>query len=265
MSDTNEVHVFPRLQNKVVLISGSTAGIGEATAKNFAASGSKLILFARREDRLEKQKQKLSKYNVAIHTAKVDVSSAEEVKKAVQDLPEEFKNIDILVNNAGLALGLEPTHSTTEEQVNTVFDTNVKGVFWLVQAIVPLMIARGSGHIINVASIAGYEAYKNGSIYCASKFAVRALTTSLRKELIHTAIRVSEVSPGLVQTEFSLVRLKDQTKAETVYKGLPLGPLLAEDIAEDILYIASRPPHVQVVDIITFPTNQGSTEFVYRE
>jgi len=256
-----------RVRGKVVLITGSTAGIGEATAKLFAEAECNLILFARREDRLASQKTELtSQFKVSVHTAIVDVSSIESVKSAVNNLPEGFKNIDILVNNAGLALGMDPTYQTSEEQVNTVIDTNLKGIFWLVQAIVPQMVSRGSGHIINVASIASYEAYKGGSIYCASKFAVRALTTSLRKELMHTQIRVSEVSPGLVQTEFSLVRFsKDEDKAKVPYKGLPLGPLLPEDVAEDIFYVANRPPHVQIVDVISMATNQGSTEFIFRE
>jgi len=258
--------MYPRLKNKTVLITGASAGIGAACATKFAEQHSKLILFARRSDRLESLKAELEKsFSVAVHIDTVDVRSQEQVIKALNSLPEEFKAIDILVNNAGLALGADVTYETTQQIVDTVIDTNVKGIIWFIQSIVPGMIERNSGHIINVSSIAGYEAYKGGSIYCASKHAVKAITTSLRKELIATPIRVSSVSPGMVNTEFSLVRFNDEEKAKNCYKGLPSGPLLAEDIAEDILYCASRPPHVQVAEIITLTTNQGSTEIIHRE
>jgi len=158
------------------------------------------------------------------------------------------------------------TYETTEEHINQVIDTNVKGIFWLTRAIVPRMVQRQSGHIINMSSISGYETYKGGSIYCASKYAVRSITTALRKEVVASPIRVSAISPGLVQTEFSKVRFDgNEEKANNIYKGIPLGPLFAEDIAEDVLYVASRPPHVQVADIITFATNQAGTEHVFRQ
>jgi len=258
---------FSLLKDKVVLITGASAGIGKETSRKFASYGSKLVLTARRLELLETLKADLEKeYSASVHIGKLDVTSLEEVNKFVSSLPNQFKNIDILVNNAGLALGFKTTYEATEEEINSMIDTNVKGVAWLIKAVVPGMVERNSGHIINVSSIAAYESYKCGSYYCGSKHAVRSMTTSLRKELVHTPIRVSLISPGLVSTDFSKVRFNNNLEiADKVYQGLPLGPLFAEDIAEDILYVASRNPHVQVADIITFPTNQASTEHIFRE
>jgi len=266
MEVSSQQMFFPRLKDKVVLITGASAGIGEATARLFAASGSHLIIGARRVDRLLELKARIEAAHPSarVHVCELDITNAGEIKRVIDSLPPSFASIDILVNNAGLALGADQTHETTEEQVNIVIDTNVKGVLFVIQAVVPGMVARGKGHVINVSSIAAHEAYKGGSIYCASKHAVKAITTSLRKELFATPIRVSSVSPGIVRTEFSKVRFGDEAKAKNVYEGLPLGPLEAEDIAEDIAYIASRPDRVQVADIITLATNQGSTEFIFR-
>eukprot|EP01098_Paradermamoeba_levis_P003280 TRINITY_DN1514_c0_g2_i1.p1 TRINITY_DN1514_c0_g2~~TRINITY_DN1514_c0_g2_i1.p1 ORF type:complete len:263 (-),score=81.30 TRINITY_DN1514_c0_g2_i1:41-829(-) len=253
------------LKGKVVLITGASAGIGEASAIDFASCGSKLILGGRRIERLEALKKDLvAKFGVEIHVAVLDVTSSDSVQKFVDSIPSDLKQIDILVNNAGLALGVDTAWEVSSADVDAMIDTNVKGVLNMLRAVVPGMVKRNVGHIINVGSIAGHEAYKGGSVYCASKFAVDAITKSLRKELVATNLKVSVVSPGLVQTEFSVVRFKgDEKKAEVPYNGLV--PLSAHDISDNIIYIASRPEHVQIAEIIVFPSFQASTEVVHRE
>ncbi|MCF7796703.1 MAG: SDR family NAD(P)-dependent oxidoreductase [Lentisphaeria bacterium] len=253
------------IKDQIVFITGASAGIGQATARQFAAAGCHLILTARRVDRLQILAQELTqKYHIHVHHAAIDVSRLESIESVLNDLPESFTNIDILVNNAGLALGVNKAHENNPEDINTVIDVNVKGVLWLTQAIVPGMVSRQRGHVINISSIAGHEAYPGGSIYCGSKHAVNAITKSTRMDLAGTSVRVTAISPGLVETEFSQVRFRgDAQRASQVYQGYE--PLVANDIADAILYAATRPPHVQIADMIIFPTAQASATIVAKK
>ncbi|MCF6239687.1 MAG: SDR family NAD(P)-dependent oxidoreductase, partial [Candidatus Marinimicrobia bacterium] len=250
--------------NKTVLITGASAGIGQACAQAFAAEGANLVLTARRFERLQQLTETLTKqYSVAVLPIALDVRNSDDVVQFISDLPTRFANIDILVNNAGLVIGIEKAHEIPVEDVDTMLDTNIKGVLNLIRNVVPLMVTVNRGHVINISSIAGHEAYPGGSVYCASKHAVDALTKSLRMDVVETDLRVTAISPGLVDTEFSLVRFKgDQTKAACVYTGLEA--LVAEDIAEAVLFAATRPSHVQIADMIIFPTHQGSATTVHR-
>lgn len=226
----------------------------------------KVVLSARRIDRLHKLKNELlvDFPSSKLHITQLDVRDRVGVFDAVENLPTEFKDIDILINNAGLVIGMDHVSDINEEKIDTIFDTNVKGLLNITQAILPIMKSRNCGHIINIGSIAGKESYPGGGVYCASKHAVNALTKSLRMELVSTPIRVTEISPGMVETEFSVVRFGgDQQSADKVYKGLT--PLIAQDIAEIVAFVASRPPHVQIADIIVFPTNQASATLVHRQ
>ncbi|KAG0175679.1 hypothetical protein DFQ30_000007 [Apophysomyces sp. BC1015] len=252
-----------RLEGKNVLITGASAGIGEACAREFAREGSNLILTARRLDRLESLKQELSEKHSAIqiHTMALDIREKKNIDKAVAELP--VKDIDVLVNNAGLVIGMDHLEKVTEEAYNTMFDTNVKGLVFLTQALLPHMKARQAGHIINLGSVAGKQSYAGGGIYCASKFAVEAITRALLYELVDTPIRVSQICPGMVNTEFSTIRFGgDKKKADDVYKGMQ--PLVGQDIAELVTFIASRPPHVNICDMLVFPTNQADARTVHR-
>ncbi|MEA3286435.1 MAG: SDR family NAD(P)-dependent oxidoreductase [Candidatus Marinimicrobia bacterium] len=253
------------LKNKNVFITGASAGIGEACAHIFAAAGANLILTARRYKRLAKLADVLeSQYSVGVLPLALDVTSSTAVEKLISELPDEFRDIDILINNAGLVIGVEKAHHTPDSDVNTMLDTNVKGVLNLIRSVVPQMVEANQGHIINISSIAGHEAYPGGSVYCASKHAVDAITKSLRMDVVDTDLRVTAISPGLVDTEFSLVRFKgDQEKAAKVYAGMEA--LIAEDIAEAVLFAASRPAHVQIADMIIFPTCQASATIVNRD
>jgi NADP-dependent 3-hydroxy acid dehydrogenase YdfG len=250
-----------RLRDKIVLITGASSGIGKATALEYAKHGSKLILCARRTSRLQDLKNQIK---TPCHTVTMDVRDRNQVFKAIQELPTEFKDIDILVNNAGLVIGVDPMETVAPENVDTMFDTNVKGLLNVTQAILPGMKERNQGWIVNVNSIAGTEAYANGSIYCATKHAVTAMTKSLRHELNSTGINVISIEPGMVETEFSVVRFQgDQEKAAKVYQGLQ--PLTGEDIAETIAFTTSRPPHVQIASVVIFPTNQSAATTAYRK
>ena len=253
-----------RLKGKTVFITGASAGIGEACAHLFAQHGANLILTARREDRLIKMATVLQdKYEVNVLIKALDVRDAIHVETFISSLPDSFKNIDVLVNNAGLVLGVEKAYATPLEDVDVMLDTNVKGILNMIRAIVPGMVKISKGHVINISSIAGHEAYPGGSVYCASKHAVDALTKSLRMDVVSTPLRVTAISPGLVDTEFSLVRFKgDATKADAVYLGLEA--LVAEDIAEAVVFAASRPTHVQIADMIIFPTQQAAATVVHR-
>ncbi|KAF2070434.1 hypothetical protein CYY_008245 [Polysphondylium violaceum] len=262
--------MFRQLSNKIVLITGASAGIGEACAKIFYQNGNHVILCGRRLDRLnkvkedlEKQQQKeANKYKVL--AVEVDVSSLDSIKKMVSNLPEDMKNVDVLVNNAGLALGTDLiVDIDSGKDLDAIMDTNVKGVFRVTREFLPGMIKRNSGHIFNVSSIAGSMFYPNGGMYCASKAAVNAFTDILRKEVVATKIRVTNVCPGLVETEFSLVRFSgDAEKAKKPYLGID--PLTPEDIADNIYYAASRPEHVQITTIETMANNQASTTVIHR-
>jgi len=252
------------IENQTVFISGASSGIGAATARQFAASGANLILAARRTERLGQLAAELkSNYNIQVHSIKMDVSKIDSVKQGIASLPASFKAIDILINNAGLALGVNKAQVNIPAEIDVVVDVNVKGVLYLIQEITPGMVTRGRGHIINISSIAGHEAYPGGSVYCATKHAVDAITKSTRMDLVDTPLRVTAISPGLVETEFSLVRFQGDTeRASKIYQGYE--PLIADDIADAILYAATRPPHVQIADMIIFPTAQASATIVHK-
>lgn len=256
-----------RLQNKIVLVTGASSGIGAATAIEFAREGSHLIICARRVEKLNDLVQKIQNEcpNVRVHSVQLDVTIRQNVSDVIKSLPEDFKDIDVLVNNAGLSVGMDTIETVSDDAINAMIDTNVKGgVLHVTQAVLPGMKSRGRGHIINVSSIAGKEAYPGGGIYCASKHAVDAITRSLRMELVDTSINVSSVEPGMVETEFSVVRFRgDQLKADNVYKGMQ--PLTAQDIAETIIFIAGRPPHVQIGNMTIFPSAQAAVHIVSRK
>ncbi|HLE12412.1 MAG: NAD(P)-dependent oxidoreductase [Bdellovibrionales bacterium RIFOXYD12_FULL_39_22] len=249
---------------KTVFITGATSGIGRACANLFAKElRYNLILCGRREERLQELQNELSEF-AKIHTLKFDVRNRSEVENAIQSLPAEFTQIDILINNAGNAHGLDPIDSALMDDIEAMVDINLKGLLYVSKAIIPSMIARKAGHIINVGSLAGKEVYPNGAVYCASKFAVDALNRGMRMDLNSYGIKVSIINPGMVETEFSLVRFKgDYEKAKSVYRGLT--PLAADDIAQTILFVATRPPHVNLADIIVLPNAQASASIVKRE
>ncbi len=252
-----------RLQNKIVLITGATSGIGRAAAIEFAKAGSNLILFARRAVLLAEVKALCEKEGVKVHTALCDVRDRSSVLEALNSIPEELKLIDILVNNAGMARGLEPLIEGNPEDWDETLDTNVKGLLYITREVAKQMSDRNSGHIINIGSTAGHDVYPNGSVYCASKFAVKAITQALRIEFVAKNIRVTTIDPGMVETNFSLVRFSgDQTRAENVYKGIT--PLSPEDVADAVVYAAGRPPHVSINEIILTPTAQANSNFAHR-
>jgi 3-hydroxy acid dehydrogenase / malonic semialdehyde reductase len=250
-------------QNRIALITGATSGIGEATARLLAKNNFSLILCGRRQDRLENLKSELSK-TTQVATLSFDVRNKEEVKKELGSLTGSWKNIDVLINNAGNAHGLDPIQSGNVDDWDAMIDINVKGLLYVSREIIPGMTERKSGHIINLGSVAGKEVYANGNVYCASKFAVDALTKGMRIDLNAYGIKVTAIQPGLVETEFSLVRFKgDKERAATAYKGLD--PLKGEDIADLILFALTRPPHVVIADLVVFPTAQASATVVRRE
>jgi 3-hydroxy acid dehydrogenase / malonic semialdehyde reductase len=249
--------------SKLALITGATSGIGKATAESFADLGINLILCGRRLDRLYEIQQELSeKVNVNILT--FDVRSREEVEKALHTLPEELQAIDILVNNAGNAHGLSPIQDGNIDDWDAMMDGNVKGLLYVSKIIMPWMIARQKGHIVNISSIAGKATYPNGNVYCASKAAVEAISEGMRLDLNPYGIKVTNVAPGAVETEFSLVRFKnDGKRAEAVYKGfIPLSP---QDVAETIAFAVTRPAHVVMADITLFPIAQASATVLRRD
>ncbi len=253
------------LTDKIVLITGASSGIGQAAAITFANQGAKLLLCARRIERLKELKAHLYRVHpdAQIHVFELDVRDREAVDEAIDALPEEWKQIDILLNSAGLSRGLDKLQEGLIEDWEEMLDTNVKGLLYMTRKVVPGMIARGRGHIINIGSIAGHEVYPRGNVYCASKFAVDAITKGLRMDVVDTPLRVTTIDPGLVETEFSEVRFHGDTeRAKTVYKGLEA--LKPEDIAETILWCASRPAHVQIAEIVIFPTAQASAAVVHR-
>ncbi len=253
------------LKDKIVLITGASSGIGEACARVFAAQGAKLLLAARRLERLEKLTKELkASSGAAAHLVKLDVRNQPAVENAVRSLPQEWSAIDVLVNNAGLSRGLEKLHEGNLQDWEEMIDTNVKGLLYVCRAVIPGMVARGRGHIINIGSIAGHELYPNGNVYCATKFAVKALSRGLRMDLSGTPLRVTSVDPGAVETEFSLVRFHgDAERAKKVYKGFT--PLAGEDIADAVVYCATRPPHVDISEMIVMPTAQAATFLVHRK
>jgi 3-hydroxy acid dehydrogenase/malonic semialdehyde reductase len=246
---------------KTALITGATSGIGMATAKLFTAKGYKLILCGRRTERLNELKNEL---NTEVHTLTFDVRNREDVFKALESIPNEFQDIDILLNNAGNAHGLSSIQNGNLDDWDAMMDGNVKGLLYVTKAILPNMIARNSGFIVNIGSVAAKEVYPNGNVYCASKHAVDALSKSMRVDLAGHNIRVAAIHPGAVETEFSEVRFKGDTeKADNVYKGFDA--LQAQDIAEIIEFITSRPSHVNIEDLVVYPTAQANTTTLTRK
>lgn len=250
---------------KTAFITGASSGIGMACARKFAANGYRLILNARREAPLKALAEELQKnYNTPTLLLVFDVRDREEAQKRIASLPAEWQDIDVLINNAGLALGLEKEYEGDFADWDTMIDTNIKALLSITRFVVPGMVSRGKGHIINIGSVAGDAAYPNGAVYCATKAAVKTLSDGLRMDLAHTPLRVTNIKPGLVETNFSVVRFHgDQQRADNVYKGIK--PLTGEDIAETAYFAASAPAHVQIAEVLVLATHQASGTVVYRE
>lgn len=247
---------------RIALITGATSGIGEATARLLAANQFKLILCGRRKDRLQKLADDL-KLHTEITTLSFEVRNQKEVAASIDLLPTAWKDIDVLINNAGNAHGLDPIQTGSVDDWDAMMDINVKGLLYVTKAALPVMVKRNSGHIINIGSIAGKEVYATGNVYCASKFAVDALTKGMRIDLNAHSIKVTAIHPGMVETEFSLVRFKgDEQRAASVYKGFD--PLQGQDIADLILFALTRPPHVVIADLVVLPTAQASATVVKK-
>lgn len=253
-----------RFKNKIVFITGASSGIGAACAEQFAKAGAKLLLCARRIEKVnELAKQLRTEHHVEIHTFQLDIRQFADVQKTLKSLPVAWQTIDYLINNAGLAAGLDTLQEGSIDDWEAMIDTNVKGLLYVTKEILPRMIERNSGHIINIGSIAGHYVYPKGAVYCASKYAVNALTNGLRMDLLGTKIRVSTVDPGAVETNFSLVRFKgDSDRASAVYEGID--PLTPQDVADAVFYCASRPLHVNISEIIIMPTDQPSATMMSR-
>lgn len=251
--------------SKIALITGATAGIGEACAHVFARERYDLILTGRRTDRLEKLAQQLKKeYNVAVITSSFDVRERNDVISKLEELPAEWRQVNVLVNNAGLSQGLDPIQSGSYDDWETMIDTNVKGLLYVTKVVSNWMISNGFGHIVNLGSIAGKEVYPNGNVYCASKHAVDALNKGMRIDLLPYGIKVTIVHPGAVETEFSEVRFKgDKARAKKVYDGFE--PLVAMDIAETIWFAVSRPAHVNINELTVMPTAQATATNIFRK
>jgi 3-hydroxy acid dehydrogenase / malonic semialdehyde reductase len=249
----------------IAFITGATAGIGKATAELFAKNGYNLIITGRRKERLQEFSAALrSDHKIDVLSLNFDVRNLSEVERAIASIPEEWKKINLLVNNAGLAVGLNNIHEGLVDDWERMIDTNVKGLLYMTRNIAPIMIKNGFGHIVNIGSIAGKEVYANGNVYCATKHAVDALSKAMRIDLLPHNIKVTAVNPGMVETEFSIVRFKgDDERAKTVYKGLQ--PLKAEDIAETIYWAASRPAHVNINDIVIMPAVQANATTTVRK
>ena len=250
--------------SKTVLITGATSGIGLACANKFAENGDKLILTGRSEQKLEEIKKKLAAKGAQVLTLAFDVRDSATAKKFIETLPENWREIDVLVNNAGLALGLEPEYEGNTEDWDTMIDTNIKGLLTMTRLVVPGMVSRNKGHVINIGSVAGDAAYAGGNVYCATKAAVKALSDGLRIDVANTAIRVTNLKPGLVETNFSNVRFHGDTqRAENVYKGIK--PLTGDDIADVAVYAANAPVHVQIAEVLILATHQASGSVIVRK
>ena len=253
------------LRDRVVFITGASSGIGRSCARAFAAQGAKLILAARRAERLEELAAGLkTEHGSAIHILKLDVRDSEAVAAAVAGLTAEWAAIEVLVNNAGLSRGLAKLHEGKLQDWDEMIDTNLKGLLYVSRAVIPGMVARGRGHVINIGSIAGHEVYPLGNVYNATKFGLKALTKGLRLDLVGTGLRVTSVDPGMTETEFSLVRFRgDGERAGKIYQGFT--PLTPDDIADAVVYCATRPAHVDVAEMIVMPTDQASTTVIHRK
>lgn len=253
------------LKSKNVFITGATSGIGKSCAYAFAKEGANVIISARRLELIEQIGEDIrKKFGVKVHAFKLDVRKKEDVDDSVKSLPGNFKRIDILVNNAGLGIGLDKFYEDNPEGWEVMIDTNVKGLLYVTHAIVKEMVERESGHIINIGSLAGHEAYPKGAVYCATKFAVDAITKSLRMDLVEKHIRVSTIDPGMVETNFSTIRFYgDEEKAKNVYKGVD--PLTGDDIAEAVIFCASRSANVNIAEMLILAGTQASATVVHRD
>lgn len=253
------------IQNQVVLITGASSGIGAACARAFAPLGVKLLLAARRLSRLQTLATQLeAEFGIHTHTFQLDVRDRTQVESQLQALPPEWSAIDVLVNNAGLSRGLDKLYEGSIQDWEEMIDTNVKGLLYMTRAIVPGMVQRQQGHVINIGSIAGHQTYPKGNVYCGSKAAVRAISEGLKQDLLGTPVRVSAVEPGLVETEFSDVRFHGDTeRAKAVYADTV--PLRPEDIADVVVFCATRPSHVNISELLVLPTAQSGATLVHRQ
>lgn len=249
---------------KIALVTGASAGIGKATAQTLAQNNYNIIITGRRLKQLEDLKNELGiKYKADVFILNFDIRNQQETSNAIDSLPEAWKKIDILINNAGLSVGLNPIQEGEFDDWERMIDTNIKGLLYISRKVIPIMVARNSGHIVNITSIAGKEVYENGNVYCATKSAADAITKGMRIDLLKHNIKVTSIAPGMVETEFSVVRFKgDKERADQVYKGLV--PLNGEDVADAILYAITRPAHVNINDMLIMPTAQASATNVTR-
>lgn len=252
------------IQEQIVVITGASSGIGASCAKMFAKEGASLILAARRRDKLEQVATEIKQtYQSQIYLLEMDVSDRHGVATSLTSLPESWRNVDILVNNAGLSRGLDKLQSGDIENWEEMIDTNIKGLLYVTRSLLPGMVERNQGHIINIGSIAGHQTYPGGNVYCATKAAVRALSQGLKMDLLGTPIRVSSVDPGTVETDFSKVRFRGDTeKAAKVYQGM--NPLTPDDIAEIVVFCATRPAHVNLSEVLVLATDQSSATMIHR-
>ncbi len=252
------------LKGKRALITGASSGIGRSISETYAKEGVNLIVTSRRKEKLQELKSELEgKYGIDVHILVQDVRDFKDVRDGIENLSDELKNIDILVNNAGLAIGLDKIHESEFESFDAVMDTNVKGLLYVSRAVVPLMIERNiAGHIVNIGSTAGHAAYAGGGVYCASKSAVKTLTDGLRIDLIDTPIRVTNIQPGLVETNFSVIRLNDEGKAKNVYKGIEA--LTPDDVARVAVYATSLPVNIQIGELTVMPNHQADGRTLHK-
>lgn len=252
------------MKGKTIFITGATSGIGEGCARKFAAMGSNLILNGRNTEKLESLKKELIAQGVEVLTLPFDVRDRKAMQQAVDSLQGQWKHVDVLINNAGLVIGMDKEHEGSLDEWDIVIDTNIKALLAMTRLIVPGMVERGCGHVINIGSIAGDAAYAGGSVYCATKAAVKALSDGLRIDLVDTPVRVTNIKPGMVETNFSVIRFRgDQDKADAVYKGIR--PLTGDDIADVAYYAASAPAHVQIAEVLVMPTYQATGTVCHRQ
>lgn len=252
------------MKGKTILITGATSGIGEGCARKFAAMGSNLILNGRNIEKLNQLKEELTALGVEVLTLPFDVRDRAAMRAAIDSLQGPWQQIDVLINNAGLVIGVDKEFEGNLDEWDIVLDTNIKALLSITRMIVPGMVARGRGHIINIGSIAGDAAYPGGSVYCATKAAVKALSDGLRIDLVDTPLRVTNIKPGMVETNFTVVRYRgDKQRADDFYKGIR--PLTGDDIAEVVYYAASAPEHVQIAEVLVMPTHQATGTISYRE
>lgn len=253
------------VKDKIILITGASAGIGFACAKLFAREGARLIICARREEKLKELAQYVEdRFDTKTLVCSIDIQNSKDIEKQLNKLPDEWKRIDILLNNAGLSRGLDKIHEGKLADWEEMIDTNIKGLLYITRLVAAGMVERGSGHIINISSISGHEVYPGGAVYCATKHAVDAITRGMQMDLVDSPVRVSSVDPGMVETEFSLVRFHgDENKASAVYRGLR--PLNGYDVAEAVLFCATRPPHVNIHQLRIMPKDQASALIANRQ